>query len=99
MNEMRFRALNAAEESSLELENIHQNRLCRTSRCGDAPELTEALGHSRIAHNIVNKLVQQGITQATDVYLMSDRDLLDIHGIGHLTIERLRAALPAPDSN
>lgn len=82
------------DENVSDQKHINQEFLCAQNRCGDAPEIANAIGHDRLGHCIINALVWTGITTANDVRALDNRHLLGIRRIGRYAIARIRESFP-----
>jgi hypothetical protein len=81
-------------EFEKEIRRFIQERACAQNRCGEAPEVGDAVGHDRAGHYTINALADAGIITPDDVRRMSNAQLLDIRRIGVDSLARLRKAFP-----
>ncbi|MDP9870374.1 MULTISPECIES: hypothetical protein [Streptosporangium] len=58
-----------------------------------APELGEALGHDRLGHTILNKLVREKITTLQRLANLSNGELVDLKLFGPHNLARIRIAI------
>lgn len=70
--------------------DINQLKLCWRNDCGKAREIADKIGHDRIGHHIVNRLVWARITTAEKLRSMTDEDLIKVSGIGANAVRRIR---------
>jgi hypothetical protein len=62
-----------------------------TNRCGRLPEIAEVLGHSDLAHGVINRLyIHTDISTVDELADLTDDQLLDIPGIGPAAVAFIR---------
>lgn len=94
----RIRPLTTNEERlRTEEQAYRQGRLCRANRCDEAPEVAKALGHDRLAHHVINRLVHAGVRTAAQLRALTDNELDRIRGIGAGAVARIRVNFPPDD--